>query len=95
MVEILSGHARGSKVPEQVYRTKEDEAAIGEAARGRKMIREALLNGTVSDVTALRAEAVQVITVTPDLMLLRRVLELSGAADPTARTDADGHTAAA
>lgn len=93
--EILSGHARGSKVPEQVYRTKQDEAAIREAARGRSLIREALLNGTVSDMSALRSEAVRVINGTPDLELLRAVLELLGADDPTAKSDEDGHAAAA
>jgi hypothetical protein len=92
--EILSGHARGSKVPEQVYRSKQDEAAIREAARGRAMIREALRNGSVSDTTALRAEAVRVINGTPDLDLLRAALEVLGAADPTTNDQNKGDAAA-
>lgn len=82
--ELLSGHARGSKVPDQIYRTKEDEEAIREAARGRALIREALLEGSISEATALRAEAVRALNGIADLELLRAVLDLLGGADPTA-----------
>jgi hypothetical protein len=82
--ELLSGHSRGSKVPEQVYRTKEDEAAIREAARGRAMIREALRSGTVSDVSTLRVEIVRAVNGISDVRVLRGVLELLERSDPAA-----------
>lgn len=76
--EMLSGHARGSTVPERIYRTKEDEQAIQEAARGRAAIREALRAGTVSEVSLLRVEAIRAINSSTDLEALRAVLQLLG-----------------
>lgn len=89
--EVLSSHARGSRVSEQVYQSKQDEQAIREASRGRAAIREALVDGRVSDATALRGAAAQALTAAgPDL--LRQVLELLGVADPTRLQAAEATT---
>lgn len=81
--EVMGGWARGSKVADKVYRTKEDEEAIREAARGRSAIREALRDGSVSEVSALRTAAIQALGTTTDPEILRAVLGLLGAEDPT------------
>lgn len=82
--EVMGGWARGSKVPDQVYRSKDDEAAIREAARGRAAIREELRNGTLSEVSALRVTAIQAISNLADVDALRAVLQQLGMPDPTA-----------
>lgn len=81
--EVMGGWARGSKVADQVYRTKEDEEAIREAARGRSAIREALRGGSMSEVSELRAAALQALGATTDPAILRDVLRLLGPEDPT------------
>lgn len=81
--EVMGGWARGSRVADRVYRSKEDEEAIREAARGRSAIREALRSGAMAEVPALRAAAVQALGATGDAEVLRGVLRLLGAADPT------------
>ena len=81
--ELLSGHARGSKVPDQVYKTKQDEVAIREAARGRALIREGLRQGKISEASALRADVVRAVNATSDVAVLREILTLLGAADDT------------
>jgi len=81
-MEILASHARGSRISETVYRSKEDELAIREASRGRAAIREALASGKVSEETALRSAVARAMsTAEPDT--LRRVLALLGKVDPT------------
>ncbi|HWV58230.1 MAG TPA: hypothetical protein VNZ57_12325 [Longimicrobiales bacterium] len=81
-MEILASHARGSRISETVYRSKEDELAIREASRGRAAIREALASGKVSEETALRSAVARAMsTAEPDT--LRRVLALLAEADPT------------
>jgi hypothetical protein len=80
--EVLSSHARGSRVSEQVYHSKEDERAIREASRGRAAIREALSTGRISDATALRGLVAQTLAVA-EPELLRRALEVLGVPDPT------------
>lgn len=57
--EVMGEWARGSKVADQVYKTKRDEEAIRQAVRGPTAIREALRSGAMSEVAALRAEALQ------------------------------------
>lgn len=57
--EVLSSHARGSRMSEQVNQSKENERAIREASRGRTAIREALTSGRISDPTALRGAVAQ------------------------------------
>jgi len=84
--EVLSSHARGSRMSEQVYQSKEDERAIREASRGRTAIREALTSGRISDATALRGAVAQSLAVA-EPELLRRVLEVLGVPDPTRRND--------
>lgn len=80
--EVLSSHARGSRMSEQVYQSKEDERAIREASRGRTAIREALTSGRISDATALRGVVAQTLAdAGPDM--LRRILEVLGVPDPT------------
>jgi hypothetical protein len=80
--EMLSSHARGSRMSEQVYQSKEDELAIREAARGRAAIREALVTGQISDATALRIAVSQALQAA-DPTTLRRVLDVLGEPDPT------------
>lgn len=87
--EVMGGWARGSKVPDQVYRTKEDEAAIREAARGRSVIREALREGTISELTALRSEAIRVLNDANNVQLLQAVLRLVRNGDFCSTADQD------
>src|SRR5690606_6640844 len=84
--EVLSSHARGSRMSEQVYQSKEDERAIREASRGRTAIREALTSGRISNATALRGAVAQSLAVA-EPELLRRVLEVLGVPDPTRAND--------
>lgn len=80
--EVMGGWARGSKVIDRVYKSKEDEQAIREAALGRAAIREALRTGRLSDVTALRTKVVQAVA-TADADTLRRILSLLSKEDPS------------
>jgi hypothetical protein len=52
--EVLGGWARGSKVPEQVYASRDDEQAIRDASRARSTIREALRTGQLPELVDLR-----------------------------------------
>jgi hypothetical protein len=74
--EILGGWARGSTVPQKVYKTKQDELAIREASRARSAIREELRTGRLAELTELRSAASAALSICTDPEALRHLLRV-------------------
>lgn len=89
--ELMGGWSRGSKVPQQVYESKEDEQAIRESSRARANIREELRTGRLSEITELRVALSTALSHCTDPELLRHLLCLLRAGEfPPTQEAEDG-----